>query len=112
MPKRDAPDRVVNSSGNVFADLDLPHSEKDMLKIHIAQAICHTINRRKLTQNQAAEITGLDQARISNIVRGRLATMSVERLFQCLLSLGRDVDIRFARIREQGRGKLIAKNAA
>ena len=71
---------VTNSSGNIFADLDLPSSPKDMLKVEIARAISKTLERKKLTQVAASEILGVSQARVSNVIRGRLKDMKAKRL--------------------------------
>jgi predicted XRE-type DNA-binding protein len=76
--------RVVPSSGNVFADLGLPAQEKDMLKVQIAMAISAAIEKRKLTQVEAAKIVNADQSKISALLRGRLKDFSVERLIQFL----------------------------
>lgn len=101
---------VIESSGNVFADLDLPHSEEDMLKVTIARVITSILRKRELTQVQAAEIIGVDQAKVSALLRGRLKGFSVERLMKFLTLLGKDVDIRISgKFRNQpGRIKVAA----
>jgi len=88
----------------------LPATEEDMLKVEIARAISNTLSKRGLTQSQAAEIIGVDQAKISALVRGRLKGFSVDRLIRFLVLLGKDVDIRISgRNRNQpGRIKVIA----
>ncbi len=82
---------VGNSSGNVFADLGLPHCEVEMLKIGMAMAISKTIQKRGLTQAQAAKIVGTDQAKMSALMRGVLKGFTVERLMGFLVRLGRDI---------------------
>lgn len=102
---------VVDSTGNVFADLGLPSGEEDMVKVNIARAITNTIKKRGLTQAEAAKIIGTDQAKVSALLRGRLRGFSVERLFVFLLMLGRDVDIHISkryRSNERGRLKILA----
>jgi predicted XRE-type DNA-binding protein len=86
-------EKIVEGSGNVFADLQLPHGEEDILKVKIALAITNTLRKRGLTQAQAAKIVGTDQAKISAILRGRVTGMSVDRLFRYLMALGRDVEV-------------------
>jgi len=106
-----ANDSVTDSCGNVFADLDLNLSDLDMLKIQIARAISATIERRQLTQVQAAKILETDQAKVSALLRGRLKTFSVERLFRFLAALGRDANIHIparCRANERGRIKVMA----
>lgn len=103
---------VHESAGNVFADLGLPASEEDMLKIEIVRAITATITNRGLTQSKAGELIGVDQAKVSALLRGRVKGFSVERLVMFLLRLGRDVDITISREHRERVGKMRVKDAA
>lgn len=85
--------RFESGSGNVFADLGLPDPEEALAKAGLAQAIAETIDRRGLTQDEAARIMGLDQPKVSAIVRGRLSGFTQDRLTRCVLALGNDVEI-------------------
>ncbi|MFB2769786.1 helix-turn-helix domain-containing protein [Pelatocladus sp. BLCC-F211] len=85
--------RVHVGSGNVFADLGLSNPEERLIKADLARKISETINSRKLTQTEAAEILGIDQPKISALSRGRLAGFSTERLIYFLNALGNDVEI-------------------
>ena len=85
--------QIIPSSGNVFADLGFDEPELELAKTKLAVAISQAIANRKLTQVEAGELTGLDQPRISAIMRGRLGGFSIERLFRTLNSLGQDIDI-------------------
>jgi predicted XRE-type DNA-binding protein len=97
---------VINSTGNVFADLDLPATDKDMLKVYIAHAITVTLRERKLTQEDAAKIINADQAKVSALMRGRLNQFSVERLINYLILLGRDIDVKVSKSHADRRGKI------
>jgi predicted XRE-type DNA-binding protein len=57
------------------------------------QAIAETIERRGLTQEEAARIMGVDQPKVSAIVRGRLSGFTQDRLTRCVLALGDNVEI-------------------
>jgi predicted XRE-type DNA-binding protein len=81
------------SSGNVFLDLGFPDAEGALVKADLARAISRIIQERGLTQALAAEKMGLDQPKVSAIVRGRLNGFSVERLMECLNALDQDVII-------------------
>jgi predicted XRE-type DNA-binding protein len=89
MARRD----YVEGSGNVFADLGFADAEEMLAKAELAQKIGAILQRRRLTQVQAAEILGVDQPKISALLCGRLSRFSMERLMQFLLLLGRDVAI-------------------
>lgn len=103
---KDAMDEVIDSTGNVFADLGLPATEKDMLKVFIAHAITVTIRERKLTQAEAAAIVKTDQAKVSALLRGRLTGFSVDRLIGYLVLLGRDIDVNVSRSHKGRQGKI------
>ena len=80
-------------SGNVFADLDLPQPEEELLKARLTLQIYRLIKGRGLTQVQAGEILGIRQPHVSALMRNRSGTFSVERLLQFLMALGQDVQI-------------------
>jgi predicted XRE-type DNA-binding protein len=84
------------SSGNVFADLNLPNPEELLAKAQLAQQINHTIKQRGLTQEEAAVILGVDQPKISALACGKLSGFSIERLFKFLNELGQDITIQIA----------------
>ncbi len=85
--------KVYVSSGNVFADLRLPNPEERLVKAELARKISEIIATQKLTQVQAAEILGIDQPKVSLLIRGRLSGFSTDRLISYLNSLGSDVEI-------------------
>lgn len=79
---------VINSTGNVFADLGLPTTDTYMLKVYIAHAIAVIIRERKLTRKEAAKIMQADHATVSFILGGCLSVFSVGRLINYLILLG------------------------
>ncbi len=91
MPKQKL-DYVV-SSGNVFADLGVPNPEEALAKAELANKISVLIQDRKLTQAKAAKLLGIDQPKVSMLLRGRLTGFSIERLMRFLLLLGQDIKI-------------------
>ncbi|MFZ4702272.1 MAG: helix-turn-helix domain-containing protein, partial [Candidatus Methylumidiphilus sp.] len=84
---------VRASSGNLFADLGRPDAEEALARVRLAQQIAEIIERQTLSQAEAAELMGLDQPKVSALVRGRLSGFSTDRLLRCLMLLGQDVDI-------------------
>ena len=84
---------VERSSGNVFEDIGLAQSAELLVKSEIAVRITGIIEKRGLTQARAAEILGIDQPSVSDLVRGRLRGFSSDRLFRFLNALGQDVKI-------------------
>jgi len=92
-PDNDVTDVVTFGSGDVFADLGLEISPEERVKILIARQISRAIVERGLTQVAAASVLEVDQAKVSNITRGRLAGFSIERLMKFVAALGWDIDI-------------------
>ena len=77
----------------VFADLGYENPDEALAKVELARRITAIIRQRRLTQTQAAEVLGIDQPRVSNLMIGRLSGFSLERLLRFLNALGRDVEI-------------------
>lgn len=84
---------IEASSGNVFADLGLKNPEELLAKAELVQRISDILAERKLTQGRAAKLLGIDQPKVSALLRGRLDGFSIDRLFRFLNALGRDVEI-------------------
>jgi predicted XRE-type DNA-binding protein len=84
---------VEQSSGNIYADLGVVNAEEMLLKARLASKIGDIIKHRQLTQQQAAKVLGLSQAKISNLLRGNFRSISEVKMLECLNRLGRDVQI-------------------
>lgn len=92
--KKDGPPVLIEeSSGNVFVDLGLKHPEELLAKAELVQRITTIIAERKLTQVRAAKLLGIDQPKVSALLRGKLDGFSTDRLFRFLNALGSNVDI-------------------
>ncbi|HUJ02663.1 MAG TPA: helix-turn-helix transcriptional regulator [Rhizomicrobium sp.] len=97
-------------SGNVFADLGFSPAEAEELsaKSALIEAIDATIKKRKLTQQQAAALCGTDQPTLSKVLRGRMESVTIDRLAAWLTALGRTVEIKVHPFRANKDGRLIA----
>jgi len=85
------------SSGNVFEDLGLPDSEELLVKAKLLSQICDLIRQKRLTQAQIAKLLGIDQPKISALLRGRLSGFSTDRLLRFLNALHCDIEIHVRR---------------
>jgi predicted XRE-type DNA-binding protein len=92
----------VVGSGNVFADLGFARPEEALAKAELAHRIMTIIERRKLTQAEAARLLDVDQPKISALKRGRLSGFSLDRLVRFLMLLGNDVEIV---VKERGKSR-------
>jgi predicted XRE-type DNA-binding protein len=101
------------SSGNVFADLGLQDADELLFKAQLAMRIGSALKARKLTQVAAAEVLGVDQPKVSKLVRGELYGFSSEQLLRFLIALGQDVEIIISAPAQprRSRGKLTVRAA-
>lgn len=84
---------VRQGGKNIFEDLKLPDAEELNAKAQIAYRICGILEERKLTQQEAAELLGTDQPKVSALLRGKLEGFSSDRLFRFLNALDQEVEI-------------------
>lgn len=84
---------IDRGTGNVFADLGIPDPDLALAKAKLVQCIRDLIAERKLTQAKAADLLGLDQPKVSALVRGRVQGYTIDRLFRFLTALGQRVEI-------------------
>jgi predicted XRE-type DNA-binding protein len=85
--------RVLIGSGNVFRDLGRADADEALAKVELAYKVHRLIEQLGISQTAAAALLGTDRARVSNLMRGRLAEFSIERLFYFLNKLGQDVEV-------------------
>ena len=84
---------VVEGSGNVFADLDLPNADDLQTKAELTRQLYQRIKSLGLSQVKAAKVLGLKQPDVSKLMNGRFTGFSMERLLELLNALAVDVDI-------------------
>jgi predicted XRE-type DNA-binding protein len=97
---------VVQSSGNVFADLGMHDAGEKQTRVRLAVAINQIIRARHLSQTAAAGLLDINQPKISALANYRLEGFSVERLMHFLNALDRDIEIV---IRRKPRSKRAAR---
>lgn len=88
-----ADNRAEIGSGSVYADLGFKNHEEMETKSNLVIEISKIIKKKKLTQTQAAEIFGISQPKLSELLNGRFRGYSIERLIHFLNEIGQDVDI-------------------
>jgi predicted XRE-type DNA-binding protein len=84
---------IEEGSGNVFADLGLPNPEERLAKADLVMRIAESVRARRLTQAKAAALFGIDQPKVSRLLRGQLSGFSTDKLIHFLTLLGQDVVI-------------------
>jgi predicted XRE-type DNA-binding protein len=104
---------VEESCGNVFEDLGLPNADERLAKSRVALLIQMAIEKRGLSQRQAAQILGLDQANISRLMCGKLSGFTLDRLFRFMRALDMDIEVRVKeKAARPGHGQLLVHAVA
>lgn len=90
--------KTTKSSGNVFVDLGFDPAEAAVLQLraNLMSDLRLYIEKRKLTQADAAKRLGIAQSRVSDLVRGKWDKFSLEMLITLEARLGRRVRVEFA----------------
>ena len=89
----DLENTVTLGSGNVYADLGYENPEEILLKAQLVRLLSQAIKAKGLNQYQAAEVLGIDQPKVSALVRGQFREYSLERLFRFLNAFDLEVEV-------------------
>ena len=92
-----ADEEVVRSSGNVYADLGFEDPESMLVRARLAMEISDLIKAEGWSQREAAARMQTTQPKINDAVRGRIGSMSIDRLVDMLAAAGQQVEIRVHR---------------
>lgn len=95
MRKRQINGRIPIEEGarSVYEDLGYADAKSMEIKAQLVTAIAEIVQKRGLTQGEAARILGLTQPKVSGLLKGQFRGISERRLMDCLTRLGRDVEI-------------------
>ena len=91
-------EQIIESSGNVFADLGFDSAESLILQMRskLMNDLRSYIEFNKLTQVEAAERLGIAQSRVSDLTRGKWEKFSLEMLITLEARVGRKVSLELA----------------
>lgn len=85
---------LPEAAANVFRDLGLADADVLQAKADLIFRISAIIEKRGLTQVEAAQILGVSQPKISALLRGHLDGFSLERIMRFLAALDQKVEIK------------------
>ena len=77
----------------ILTDLEFEDAETLSAKAVLAVKLNELIEKRGVSQTQAAGITGMTQPKVSQVRQNKLQNISLERLMQALVSLDQQVEI-------------------
>jgi predicted XRE-type DNA-binding protein len=100
-------DVIEASSGNVFEDLGFEEPEIELVKARLSAKIANEVAARGWTQQKAAQVLGIDQPRVSLLVRGKTGQFSLERLIGFLELLNFDIRLEANPSPTTSRGHLV-----
>ncbi|MBL1274899.1 MAG: XRE family transcriptional regulator [Ectothiorhodospiraceae bacterium] len=81
------------SSGNVFEGMGHNASAAMKIKADAVMILSKTITASGMTQTQAAAKLGIDQPKVSKILRGQFKSLSLDKIFSYLTALDKDINI-------------------
>jgi predicted XRE-type DNA-binding protein len=84
---------IVQGSGNVFRDLNLPNPDLEQLRAILAAQIIEILDRKGLSVRKAGEMTGIAAADFSRIRNANLGRFTIDRLMTILGRLNQRVDV-------------------
>jgi len=90
--------KITKSSGNVFIDLGFPPGEASILAMR-SELMCQLeilIRDKQWTQAQAAEVLGISQSRVSDLIRGKWDKFSLDMLITLATRAGKKVELKLA----------------
>jgi predicted XRE-type DNA-binding protein len=91
-------EEILDSSANVFIDLGFSPDEAAVLQMRadLMVELRKFIKNKNLTQTKAAEIFGVSQSRVSDLIRGKWERFSLEMLVTLATRAGMRVSLKTA----------------
>jgi len=91
--------KIIEGSGNVFADLGFSTEESANLlcRATLMARLTKIVEDRDLTQQAAAKILGVTQPRLNLLLRGKIGSFSVDALVNMLARAGFEVQPRIVK---------------
>jgi len=86
---------ITPSSGNVFEDLGFEGGEAENLRVRarLMAPLERYVREQGITQKEAAEGLGTTQARISELMNGKIQAFSIDALINMLDRAGLEIDV-------------------
>lgn len=78
---------------SAYEELGFPDSSEMLVKAQLVMRIAKILRDREWSQQQAAEIMGLTQPKLSKMLRGQFRGISEAKMMDCLIRLGCEVKI-------------------
>lgn len=90
--------KITKSSGNVYIDLGFTPEEAAILAMR-SELMCRLeilIRDKQWTQAEAAQVLGISQSRVSDLIRGKFEKFSLDMLITLATRAGKKVELKMA----------------
>ena len=90
--------KITKSSGNVYIELGFPPEEAAILAMR-SELMCRLeilIRDKQWTQSEAAQVLGISQSRVSDLIRGKFEKFSLDMLITLATRAGKKVELKMA----------------
>lgn len=84
---------IEKSTGNIYEDLGCEDSKEMLVKAQLAATIKELVESKSMTQMQAADAIGLPQPKLSRLLNGQFRGVSISKMMEAIVALGREVQI-------------------
>lgn len=90
--------KITDSSGNVFLDLGFSPEESTILamRAQLMGELRIKIRDEEWTQAEAAQVLGISQSRVSDLIRGKFEKFSLDMLITLATRAGKKVELKMA----------------
>lgn len=87
---------MTEPDGNLNEDNRIDNMETRNLKLraYLMRELEILIHDRRLTQSDAANLLGVQQSRVSDLIRGKTDRFSIDMLVNLLAKMGHDVEMK------------------
>jgi len=100
--KNHSPIEFEESSGNIFADLELEDAEELFVRSQLGFHVLKILKDKKVKQREMADILGIKQPDVSHIMNGHFSRFTTDKLLDFLKRLNQKVIIQ---VSEHHRGE-------
>ncbi|MBI5430517.1 MAG: XRE family transcriptional regulator [Nitrosomonadales bacterium] len=90
--------KITESCGNVFLDIGFSPEEATILAMR-SELMCRLeilIRDKQWTQAEAAQVLGISQSRVSDLMRGKFEKFSLDMLITLATRAGKKVELKMA----------------
>lgn len=93
MKREKADIEFEKSSGNVFADLELPGADELQARAMIGCHVIQLLKEKDMKQRELADLLGIKQAEVSHLLNGHFSRFTTDKLLDFLKRMDQKVTI-------------------